>query len=368
MIGRTLALYFTRKFIFDVLLVVATLFILIAIVDLVEQLRRASKRPDYELWPVVEVVLYRTPAFAQLTIPFAVLFAAMATLTKLNRTMELVVSRSAGVSAMQFVMPICLAAAALGIAVILIVNPFTIWAEEKSKELVPSAIWGENGPPGDARNNFWIRQVDRTPHGEVGTAIIYAVATRERGKVLDGVRVIRFDAEENVIERITARSAVHLGDQWLFSDAMVNARQGVATKHENYILKTSITPELLLNAAGLPDSITIWELPQTIERIEKSGKNADRYVVRLHELLAMPATLIAMVLIAATVTLRFVRMGFAGQAILGGIATGFVLYVAAEMAYSLGSSGIVPAVLAAWSPSLVAILIGTSILLHQEDG
>ena len=81
-----------------------------------------------------------------------------------------------------------------------------------------------------------------------------------------------------------------------------------------------------------------------------------------------PAFLIAMVIIAASVSLRFVRSGQAGRLILGGILSGFVLYAAARLVTSLGSNGIVPPFVAAWSPSLVAILFGMSILLYQEDG
>ncbi|MGB7287683.1 MAG: LptF/LptG family permease, partial [Salaquimonas sp.] len=68
------------------------------------------------------------------------------------------------------------------------------------------------------------------------------------------------------------------------------------------------------------------------------------------------------------VSLRFVRSGQAGRLILGGIMGGFVLYAATRLVTSLGNNGIVPPVVAVWSPSLVAILFGMSILLYQEDG
>jgi lipopolysaccharide export system permease protein len=54
--------------------------------------------------------------------------------------------------------------------------------------------------------------------------------------------------------------------------------------------------------------------------------------------------------------------------ILAGIGVGFVLYVVTKIARDLGGAGIVPAPLAAWSPAVVATLIGTTVLLHLEDG
>lgn len=55
--------------------------------------------------------------------------------------------------------------------------------------------------------------------------------------------------------------------------------------------------------------------------------------------------------------------------ILAGIGVGFVLYVVTKIARDLGGAGTVPAPLAAaWSPTIVAIPIGTTVLLHLEDG
>jgi lipopolysaccharide export system permease protein len=77
---------------------------------------------------------------------------------------------------------------------------------------------------------------------------------------------------------------------------------------------------------------------------------------------------VAMVIIASTVSLKFVRFGQIGRMIIGGILSGFVLYTVTKFVTSLGSNGIIPPIVAAWSPAIVAIFFGVSILLHQEDG
>ena len=47
---------------------------------------------------------------------------------------------------------------------------------------------------------------------------------------------------------------------------------------------------------------------------------------------------------------------------------GFVLYVMRSLAEDLGSTGVVQPVLAAWLPTLLALVVGFTLLLHQEDG
>lgn len=85
-------------------------------------------------------------------------------------------------------------------------------------------------------------------------------------------------------------------------------------------------------------------------------------------MIALPALLVAMTLIAAMVSLTFVRFGQSLYSILGGILCGFLLYVVSELITAFGEAGSVPPIVAAWVPVIVASTIGTTVLLHKEDG
>ncbi len=54
--------------------------------------------------------------------------------------------------------------------------------------------------------------------------------------------------------------------------------------------------------------------------------------------------------------------------VLGGVGAGFVLYVVKQLVEDLGKNGLLSAGSAAWIPPVVAALVGTMVLLHQEDG
>ncbi len=61
-------------------------------------------------------------------------------------------------------------------------------------------------------------------------------------------------------------------------------------------------------------------------------------------------------------------MGGIAQSVSGGVAAGFVLYVGTKLVADLGSAGLLSAPVAAWSPAIVGSMLGTLVLLHQEDG
>jgi len=117
-----------------------------------------------------------------------------------------------------------------------------------------------------------------------------------------------------------------------------------------------------------PDSVPFWSLPGVAGRSELAGLDAHRYRLRFQTLLALPLLLVAMVLIAASFSLRFFRSGGAGALAAGGAAAGFVLYVATKIIGDLGGAGLLSAPVAAWSPAIIGCMLGTLALLNQEDG
>ena len=82
----------------------------------------------------------------------------------------------------------------------------------------------------------------------------------------------------------------------------------------------------------------------------------------------MPLLLSAMLLIGTTSSLRLVRRGGAGLLITAGLAAGFLFYILSDVVFAVGLSGRLPAILAAWIPAGVAVLLGCTTLLHLEDG
>ena len=57
-----------------------------------------------------------------------------------------------------------------------------------------------------------------------------------------------------------------------------------------------------------------------------------------------------------------------GDAILGGVAAGFALYVANKISGDFGGNGLLNPILASFLPPLSAGLLCTLVLLYLEDG
>lgn len=363
MIARTLDRYIALRFVKTMMAMVISLYLIIVVVDFVEQLRKASDSTEIALLDLLSLSALKAPIFVDKAFPFACLFAAMVTLSQLNQKMELVVARAAGVSAWQFLMPISVAAVLIGLFTAFVYNPVAILAFDLSKD-VEVRVFNR----GDRMRNaeiagYWISQEELD-----GNSIINARIAREGGTRLDDVKIIRFDDENRIVERIDAESAVYEGQSWVLTNAITVGSDTRRTPAPSLAVPTRLSREVLAGIMLNADSVPFWNLRNAAGQALLSGSNANPYLVQFYSLLALPLFLVAMVLIAASVTLRFVRFGQIGRLILGGVLSGFLLYTITKIVTSLGSNGIMPPIAAAWSPSIVAILFGTTILLHQEDG
>ena len=111
MIAGTLSRYFGFRFLTAVLAVFAGTLVLTAMIDFLEMMRRTGDLKDVSALFVAKITFFRVPFITERVMPFAVLVGAMFCYLNLSRRLELVVARSAGISAWQFIAPAIIIAA-----------------------------------------------------------------------------------------------------------------------------------------------------------------------------------------------------------------------------------------------------------------
>lgn len=363
MSGMILPRYLAMRFISWIAAVFLLGSAIILLADFLELLRRTSDSDSVTVLRALLISGLRTPSLTEEFLPFAVLFGSIAAFIGLSRRLELVVVRASGVSVWQFILPPLIVALMIGVAATTIYNPISAVLKERANLLGATLFDGEQKALIQTSGDVWFRQ-----DGDEGESIVHAGQVVEDGKHLFGVVVYQFDDDNTFRQRINAKEAELSDGEWLLRDATAYSTDGEATDHDTYAVSTFLTPTEVRETIGQPDAVPFWRLPSVITLTKRAGLPAYRYRLRYQSLLARPVLLAAMVLIAATVSLRLARLGGIARAIAGGVAAGFVLYVTAEITSDLGGAGVIAPAAAAWAPGLAAILLGVSILLHQEDG
>lgn len=362
-LGGTLARYFGLRFLSAVVMVFAGIFVLVALIDYIEMMRRSSDIPNVSAILVAKTSFYRVPQVTERIMPFCVLIGAMSCYLNLSRRLELVVARAAGMSAWQFVSPALVVAFLIGVFATTVYNPVSAILQEQSKryeaELFNQAPVGLAG----TATNLWVNQ--RSADGQ---AIIGAKSSRDQGVSLSGVTVYTFDAAGHFKQRIEARTASLEPGVWQLFEARVYELGVLPADHAKLTLKTSLTPEQVRESFATPETVPFWELLSYIEIAEHAGLGAAGYRLQFHKLLARPFLMAAMVFLAAAVSLRFFRFGGVQKMVLSGMGAGFLLYVLSKVTEDLAKGELMHPVAAAWLPVFVGGLTGFIALLYQEDG
>ncbi len=363
MITGTLSRYFALRFLTSVVGSFVGVVALAAMIDYVELMRRGADWPNATAWVLAKISMFRVPQLTERIMPFSVLVGAMSCYLTLSRRLELVVARAAGVSAWQFVAPAMIAAFLFGTFATTVYNPISAVLHERSKRLEAEML-GENLSALQANTTgFWVRQ--KSPEG---AAIINAKSSREQGAELGGVSIYTFDKAGHFQARIEAKSASLEQGYWQLADARVYDSGNPPEVKDSYRLGTNLTLEQVRESFATPETVPFWELPNYIAMADRAGLGAAGYRLQYDQLLARPFLLAAMVLLAASVSLRFFRFGGVQKMVLSGIAAGFLLFVLSKITEDMSKSELMSPMAAAWIPVVVGGLTGFVALLYQEDG
>jgi lipopolysaccharide export system permease protein len=366
MITGTLSRYFGMQFLRALIGVFAGVFLLVTLIDYIEMMRRAAGEREVSSWIIAQISLYRVPQLTERIMPFAVLIGAMSCYLGLSRKNELVVARSAGISAWQFIAPALVVALFTGALATAIYNPLAANLHERSKRLESQMLGNSSGRQSSLQSSgtgFWLRQKSSD-----GQSIIHALTNTDQGMRLGGVTAFTFSPEGTYQERIEAKSATLADGYWQLRDARVYGGDDFPVERPTYQLKTNLTSEQVRENFATPESVPFWDLPSYIESAERAGLGASGYKLQYHKLIARPFLLCAMVLLASAVSLRFFRFGGVQKMVLSGIVSGFLLYVLSKVVEDLSKAELMPPIAAAWLPVIVGMFTGFVVLLHQEDG
>lgn len=363
----TLSQYIGRHFLFSIMLALFGLLAISTLIDIVELIRRATGKQAVPLGVLLELAALRMPFLAEKLMPYAVLIGTMLALTRLTRTHELVVARSAGVSVWQFLAPAMAVVMTLGVFVTAVFNPFSSVLLMRYEHLEGKYLSATPSLLSISDSGLWLRQIEYDSD-TIGEHIIYTMRISQSTMEFANVIIFTFDKKQKFIERMDAGRAV-LEDGMLHLFDVTRSLPGYPPERIGEArLPTTLTLSHIQDSFAPPETMSFWHLPSFITMLENAGFSALRHRLYWHTLLANPFLMAGTVFLAAVFSLRMPRRGKIGLLVVAGITSGFLLHFFTDVIFAFGSAGTVPVMLAAWTPAIVVSMIGAALLLHLEDG
>ncbi|HZC17249.1 MAG TPA: LPS export ABC transporter permease LptG [Caulobacteraceae bacterium] len=349
-----------------VLAALAILTTVVALVDFVELSRTVGNRVDVSYNEVLRLTALNLPSIILVLLPFAFLFGVLGAFVDLNRKSELIAMRAAGVSAWRFILPAAGAAFVIGIVSVTLFNPLasTLNAQfERERNALVEGVQSQG------LKDIWLRQ------GDANTRIVIRAhagdddhgTLRLRGVSLF-ISTVSGEGSAQFSRRVEAAQAWLMPGHWLLTGAREATPGSEALNYDTLSIPSSLDGHNALERYASPKAVPFWSLWGAIARTEQAGFSATGYRLQLQELLATPLLFAAMSILAAAFSLRLIRLGGVATLAGAGVALGFGLFFFNQFCGALGEANAIPPFAAAWTPPVIALLSGFTLLCYTEDG
>ena len=363
MSNQTISIYITKRYIIWVMSLLFFGASILFVSDLLELVRRTRDFEGYEFLNVTKIAILRMPSLLEQLFPFVVLLSGITTFLSLNRYHELTMIKTAGLSVWQIIKPVYIITLIFGIIGVIGFNPISMHLRDLS-DRTGEHLFALTGTYFlSSQNDIWIRQDSNN-----GEFVFFATSTNSTKSEFFDVSITYLNEKYNFGERIIAKNAILKDNFWYLSDVTVYSTNSAPEKYPTLEINTFLTSSEINERIAEPEVISILNLPKIINLAERAGLPAYRYSLQFHSILSLPILLSSMILIAASVSMRYSKMMGTGRIYIIGILAGFAFYLIAQFIKNLGSAGMIPPFLAAWSPGVIATLTGILLLLYREEG
>lgn len=308
---------------------------------------------DAALQALALYMVLRLPDILAELIPVAALLAGLLSFAELARHSELTAIYAGGVSKVRL--------AVAFLPVVVLIGAFQLLIEDQARPAAMRELraWGVGDyNTSDEPAATWLRR---------GSEILRIQRIDPGQAELRGVTIFQRDADGNLTAKIEAARAVAEGDAWMLYDvALSKVGSTVVETAARLPWSGDLAPGDLDVLITNPPDMPLLDLLRVLRHPELASQPAYRYETSLHERLAGPLT--TAMLLFLTVALARPPHGRGTQTALiaAGIGGGFLLWTFDGLVSNFGDLGIVPPVLAAWTPVAVIAAIVASIVLHDH--
>ncbi|MFC3100422.1 LPS export ABC transporter permease LptG [Altererythrobacter lauratis] len=359
--SRQLTFYIGKMFAVRIIAVLAMLVLVLMMLDL---LSRTGDILAYAGNGEAELLQYaslRMPQLVKRFLPYSVLLATIITLATLNQNSEVTAMKAAGLSAHQILAPLLL------VAVVVAGASFAFNERVVTRATATLKAWErvDYGPiptDPDIRTNVYFND---------GNDVLMARELSGQGAdtVLTGVTFYERDDAGMIARQITGSRATYANPGWLLEDAQIFSVATTQTVSADGPLL--VAPGTTLDQVALrrvdADAETLAQLADSIAALKAAGRRTAELEGRWWAKISGPLSAILMPLLGAVAGFGLARSGNLFIRAVIGMALGFAYFVVENAALAMGSFGGYPPLLAAWSPFVLFLLVGETVLIRTEE-
>ncbi len=332
------------------------------LVDFFQRIDLFLNFPTPVRWKLLYFAL-KVPLFVFHITPVSMLVALMVTLGILNRNREITAVKCGGITLLRLCLPLVL----LGLlcsGLVFLTNEYLVPAATRQAQTVLN-VHIKNRPMRSIfrQNRIWF-------YGERNT--IFNVQLLDPvEQSIEGVTLYRFTRDGlRLLQRLDARSARYRRGRWDFTKLTIRTFLPDGTiRAQSFPRRTLRLPEKPQDISQYrerPEEMNFRALVEYVRKLRRSGFDPASYVVDLQAKLALPLVSFVVTLLAIPLAFRAGTGGGIIASLGASITLGFAYWVVISIGISLGHSGKLAPLAAAWLPNLFFVGLAGYLWLDLE--
>ena len=356
----TFSRYILRVFFAQMALLLISFTALLQVFDLLSNSLEVLNRSQGKFSALALYAVLRLPEIVSFLTPFVVLLATLMTLGRLERDNEILAFKAAGAPYNAVLLSFLPAVLLVGVAHFLLAD-----------QVVPRSINAM------VQRDIYVDRASKSDDPGVfiqdGRSVVEVATVGKYGSKLKEMRIYDRN-DDGVLTRVRQAAEAHydtkqhhwiLNDVWITTIVPDHPSQAVFSQEVTW--ETTLTPAEFSNLIELPQAMTVAKIWSFATSADVGVRPTYFYEAWLQKRFALPVSSILMILLAAPVAHSVYRRDrglAAGMAI--GFGLGFLYFISDGLVMSLGETGAVPPVVAAWMPILVFASVGGAWLIRLE--
>jgi len=339
--------YILREFLRFFLITCITFIALYVIIDFFEKSRMfmSNKATAAQM---ASYFLYSIPFIISMILPAAILLSTLLTYSFLSKFSEITAMKANGVSLYRIAIPALAVAAVVSVFLFFFTELVTPASIQKTEYIVKVDVQKQKTLGFFKQNEIWYRS-----HNAIYNFKLFDVEKN----ILRGITINLLNSDFTLRERIDAERAEWENNHWVFFNLLdttftsENVPQLAWSKQK--VISIPEQPNDFKIIQKDAEKMGYFELRRYVKKIQAEGYDVSKYRVDLHGKIAFPFVCLILVFIGMSFSVRSERAGGVMQSVAIGIFIGFSYWIVHAFCMSLGRSGILPVIVAAWTSNIL---------------
>lgn len=356
---RVLTTYFCIKF-FKLLAITLTIFLAMYLIIEFVQTVDNFLEADVPVKLMFLYVFFKAPFIITQIVPASTLISVILLFCLLKKDNEIMAMKACGIRIIEISKPVIVVSLLIVAAMFLFSELVVPYASSRGNEIWNTQVKKKDPTRFYGRDHIWYK----------GSNSFYLIRHFDSKKnIMQDLTFYFFDDSFRLIKRIDARKGFWTGHNWKIQEGIIQEIENDGgyslSKFDEIQVNSPEGPHAFVRPVRKPEEMSYWQLKRYAERIGLEGYDATEYLVDMNIKLALPFINLVMVIIGIPVALGTKRGGIP-LAVSLGIGICFLYLANLGFSRSLGLSGLLPPVLAAWSTNVIFFFLGVYLMMRQE--